>query len=311
MTTESDEMLSLEQLQNNGRAVLQYLESGLTKEWDCLERPQVLAAMFIKENSKHEPQAEMRSLTLENTLAAYVGSVLGNMIPKYVELHAKLMERGLGAQNKFEIRNDTYVYAVADRIFDDPSPVRINWKAVLGDAADDLEDTPPAKLVSKAFVLETQNCDYLIVLNKRDNSLKNWTMHIRRLWTDIRPLLESGEYISNLEEYRNSTNLSILDVVKLARKAENYSDDLEGNTYPRRISLGTHLAGNLYAGTDGSGPGLQCGDYRDPGYIASIRRDGELYSAKGIAGEGYGGVVRVCSDINHATYDLCRTPQDD
>src|SRR5690606_2877505 len=77
-----------------------------------------------------------------------------------------------------------------------------------------------------------------------------------------------------LDEYAQRSDLTLRDVVALAHQAtENYSDDLPGVRCVQRPSLQTFLRKSLDVGEESAGVGLRYGDFRDPGYVASVRVD--------------------------------------
>lgn len=239
----------------------QKLESGLTKTWALLERPYPLALMFLADKND---KADLRSHEFESVVSAYYGVAAELWVPEYLKLHATLQAKGLNsAEQSYEFGNDAYVWAAADRTSPEPS-LGLDLKALLGD---DYEETPRMRQ-AKAIVLETQSRSFLIVLNQ---SYDRWTVHMREFWPDIRIEVQRSRYLSGLEAVKDRRDLTLMDVVLLSNAANRFGDDLPGVHYPHRPHLSTLLGGSLMAGAEDAGIGLRYGDFRDRGYIMSLK----------------------------------------
>lgn len=196
---------------------------------------------------QNSPTFPLRSLTLEDLLDVYVGQELHAKLPAYLALHAQLEDGGvLGFEKRLALGRSEYnIYALPT----------MTHKTSFGDA------------IVKAMVLHTLEGNFLVVLNYRFG----WTVHFRQFWPKLEDALESSEWLPKLDEYRNATNLTLLDVARLSSAMSNFSDDYPGVIRPARPHLASFLEGKLIAGEEGEGPGLSYGDGRDVGYIASLR----------------------------------------
>lgn len=290
-------MLTREQMAELATKVLSQLRQGLTKEWNVLEEPQVLARMFHLMN---DYSADLRELSLEGTFEAYVGQALQRWIPDLVRLHDALLARGLGQENNYEFGNDAYVYAVADKQVTKPaSPglLKMFEDLGMGSRADRVDVTNV-----KAFVLETQSRQFIIVLNQRH---ERWHLHIRRIYPSFVEEQANDRYLGTLGDFVDRTDLTVQDIIKLSRYAEEFSDDFPGNNYPKRLSLQYFLKGSLVAGEDEAGCGLRYEDCRDEGYVASLRSSyEERPEVDGMASRGYGHVGYVMFNLMSAFEQL-------
>jgi hypothetical protein len=189
----------------------------------------------------------LRNLTLEDLLNVYVGQALHAKLPEYLNLHAQLEQEGAVSYEKGRtFRRDEYsIYAVPTKTYDTGGGV-----------------------IAKAMVLHTLEGNFVVVLNHRFDT---WTVHLRQFWPVLEEALDSESWIVGLQDYRNSTNLTLQDVAKLSSAMSHFSDDYPGVIHPARPRLASFLEGNLVVGERGEGHGLCYGDGRDTGYIASLR----------------------------------------
>lgn len=193
------------------------------------------------------PTFPLRNLVLEDLLDVYVGQGLQAKLPAYLALHDKLEESGiLSFEKRMALGRSEYnIYALPTMT----------------------HETSCGEAIVKAFVLHTLEGNFLVVLNYRFG----WTVHFRQFWPKLEDSLETSEWLPKLEEHRNATNLTLLDVAKLSSAMSSFSDDYPGTLRPARPHLASFLAGRLIAGERDEGVGLRFGDCRDSGYIASLR----------------------------------------
>jgi len=299
---ENRPMLTQAEIAAHGAKLHALLNAGLTKEWAILERAPVLAALF--ELCDRGGDGDIRNLTLEGTVNRYVGFALQKEMPRYVALHDKLVESKFNTKdNRFEFGNDAYAYALLDAEHVIPPDNAINWKAIFG------EDyvSPPTIIKVKAFVVNTQSRDFLVVLN---NNYDRWSVHFRRIFPSLQDELEAG-YIGDMDKYRDSNNLTLLDAVKIAKSASKFADDFPDVSYPSRLSLETFLQGNLIAGDEKAGLGLRYADFRDVGYLASYRiHNGELPDVEGIMTTYHETAYLTCN-LSSLFYQLVEEPNSD
>jgi hypothetical protein len=285
-------MLTSEQMKEQAAQLLKQLRNGLTKEWNILEEPQVLASMFHLMN---KDSADLRELSLENTFEAYVGQALVRWLPNLVKLHDVLVSRGLGNEHRYEFGNDAYVYAVVDKQVKKPSDLGLlkmfEELGLESEEADRYEVTDV-----KAFVLETQSRQFIIVLNQR---FSRWRLNIRRIYPSFVEEQANGGYLGTLGDFVERTDLTVHDIIALSHHAEKFADDIAGNNYPKRLSLKYFLDRSLVAGDDDAGRGLRYEDCRDEGYVASLKVDGggEQPEVDGMATQGYGHVGYVMFNL--------------
>ena len=302
ISSPEDDKRSLAQLLELGLNLRVQLEAGLSPEWNLLERPYALAAMMT--GAKDEPM-ELRSHTFESMVDAFVGLRLGPLVEHYVKLHDDLVEHAhVDSASKFEFGNDAYVWALAER-FAPEKDRGFNFKAIFGE---DYEPEPPDPQAcrAKAIVLQTQSCNFLVVLNY---AYGRWTrLDVREFWPDVREALAEDGYLLNLNDLRDRKDLTVLDVVKYSTRAATYSDDFgaEGN-YSRveRPSLATLVNGSLMAGEDDAGIALRYGDFRDSGFVVSVKLDRDRGpETDGMVHNRISAVGYVVSNMSSAMYVL-------
>jgi hypothetical protein len=248
-------------------ALNRLLEAGLDTKWPDLERPTPVALLYWLAN---KDKMDVRSHDFECLCDAYVGLAVEQWVQPYLSLHAALTQQGATSQatgHNFAI--DTYVWAAADRTLPE-EPLGI-------DGLDDLDDDPLSERRAKAMVLQTQSCNFLVLLNER---FGRWTLHFRKFWPDVRDALAQGNVGGSLSTVVDRKDLTVLDVVKLSSAAAEFGDDLPGVHYPRRPHLATLLNGSLLVGDQDAGIGLRYGDMRDMGYVMSMHANGDLVEAK-------------------------------
>jgi hypothetical protein len=285
-------MLTPEQMDAQAAQLLKLLRQGLTKDWNVLEEPQVLASMF---HLMHRRSTDMRELSLENTFEAYVGQALKLRVPDLVRLHDVLAASGLGREHRYEFGNDAYVYAVADKQVTKPTdPGMLELFKDIGlerEEADRFEVTDV-----KAFVLETQSQQFIVVLNQR---FGRWSLNIRRIYPSFEEEQAKGGYLGTLGDFVDRTDLTVHDIIALSHHAEQFADDIAGNNYPKRLSLKYYLDRTLVSGEEDAGRGLYYEDFRDEGYVASLKTNshGEMPEVEGMAAVGYGRIGYVMFNL--------------
>jgi hypothetical protein len=299
MQEKSDKMLKPEEVATLAAHLRETLQQGVTPKWGILEIPQVLGALY---KSWLCDDADMRVLELESTMEAFVGQVLNEWTPSMVQLHDALMKLGMGRGNRYEFGNDAYVYAVADRELSKPAdPVILSMLEGLRT----LRDEDKVEITDiKAFVLETQSRQFIVVLNRR---FSVWHLHIREIYPSLEETLRETRYLGGLEDFKKRKDLTIHDVVRLSQHAQKFADDTPGNPFPKRLSLKTFLDSELLAGDDAACWGLRYEDARDIGYIASFRGENKP-EVKDIAFFGYRDVVYAMFNLRCAADQLVTDP---
>ncbi len=262
MKDTSSPMKTLAELQETGRKLRALLEADLTKEWDTLERPYALAQVFVAD--KRDPM-DVRDHDLESMVSAYYGLLMAQCTERYLALYETLKRLGhICEDTSFEFGNDAYVWACAERdVLEEKDPKLDALFESLG-----LGASEPSTHSVRAFCVQTQSRNFLVVLVCKYDT---WTVHIRRYWADIAQEKARGHYFE-LKDYAERTDLTFEDVLRLAHVVnDKYSDCVPGVTYVKRPNLAAFLDGNLMPGTEGAGCGLRYGDFRDAGYVVSLK----------------------------------------
>lgn len=279
------------------------LDATLTGDGGRLAGPYAIAGLLA--GGRHTGSS--RSLGLESMLDAYYGTVLGPMIDQYRKLHAVLVkQKRTSDKAKYDLGRDTYVWAVRTRKSTE-APKKDATMDKLYAALNKRFNTDMAPSAQKrevrALVLETQRQRYIVVMNHEG---RQWSMHIRQFWRDIDEALANETCLNNMDQFEDPQMLVAEDIVKLASQAADFSDDLPRVTDVQRPALSTYLEGNLWAGDSASSVGLQYGDARDPGFIASVRALGvlDLPEAKNGCSVPYGRLVDVTARLDYALEEL-------
>lgn len=299
MPEDREDPLTAERMQEIADELRQQLEGQMTRKWDLLERPIILAGMFARE--KRNP-IDAQSHDFESMQDAFYGVRTADMLAPSVEFHADLTAAGhISEETKFEFGNDAYVWAVADRTAPE-TDLGLNWKAIYGE---DYERPPldPEARKAKAFVLETQSSSFLFVMNY---DYGRWSeLHVRQFWPDINEELAGEGYLLNLDSVKGRTDLTIVDLVKYSTRACGYSDMLPGVDFPERPSLAGILKDSLFGGEDDAGIALRYGDFRDRGYIFSVKveREGRPKLEK-VVYTDIGRIRYVAANLSSAIYVL-------
>jgi hypothetical protein len=255
------------ELQTAGEQMRALRDAALSKAWNALERPFPVAHMFA---GPKRDKLDLRDHDFEQMVSAYMGLVAQNWVEPYLKLYRALQERGhISRDTSFEFGNDVYVWTVADRDVPQERDDKLDQLfAGMGIARDEA----PTVYKAKAFAIETQTRNFLVLLNEKYG---RWSIHMRRFWDDIREVSKNDGYF-HLQDFANRKDLTLEDVIKLAHQvSEHYGDALPGVSYPHRPLLTTYLDGDLIAGSDTSGIGLRYGDFRDMGYVLSFKNDAE------------------------------------
>lgn len=283
-----------------GVKLAECLTSLVEKKWDVLQKPQVLASLFNHEDWT-DSGFELRNITFESTFGAVIGQRMHAALPKLLEMHAKLVSDGvISDETKYDLGRDSYIYSVADKEVP-AKPSGIDFKAIFGQ---DYVETPK-KVKIKAMVLETQSTQYIVVMNYQ---LGRWEVHIREYFKDLRDAMAEA-YLLNLDNIKAADNLTIFDVVRLARVAAVYADDFQGNPYPSRLSLASYLNGSLIGNDEDAGLGLRYADGRDEGYVVSYE-DSDRPEAKDVLWGGYAALHNVMARLGMA-HEYLLTPDDE
>ena len=256
----TQEIMTHEQINAHAKAVLDTLMAGLPERWGTLVLPQVCAGLF--QAMPDMQPTDIRHFQLENMFDSFIGQAIHARLPDILELASALEKNGFGEENALEVCNDTYIYAVAR-----------------GDGA----------VKVKAFVLETRNGNFIIVLNSAEKDQR--TLHVRRVYPELKDEIENDGFLDGLEDYQDRKNLNIHDVVRLAKYAEKFADDVEGNAYPARWSLKSFLQSDLVVGLSCC-MALRYGRIGDDGYVVSL-----TYKSRTEP------VVEGISNIGHATIE--------
>ncbi|KWT98254.1 hypothetical protein WDL1P1_00285 (plasmid) [Variovorax sp. WDL1] len=282
-------MKSMTELKTLAASLRVAMEAGCCEQFSLLERPVVLAELF---ELKRRDKAALRNLELESTMANYVGLAVQGVLAGYVALYDKLVAEGHDASNSFEFGNDAYCYFIPHREVE-AEEVPAGAKGLLGLIGG--EKLPPH--VVKAFVVETQSTNWVVVLEER---FGRHTLHIRQFWDDP-ALLDSPDYHGTFDQYTGS-NLSIKDVVRLAAEAaDRFSDDMPGVNYPKRPCLNTFLRGSLVPGHKDAGIGLRYADGRDKGYVLSYEQPyGDCPAVKDVHWFGFHRISHAMERIGFA-----------
>jgi hypothetical protein len=231
MTTTA--LVALEQPTGKLTAALNKLIKG-ERAW--LERPFVLANMLY-ENKAHQG---VEAPTYEDVSDAYLGLTMSGVAAKAVAVEEALRQSHAQGIDRMEVGNDIYVSAVEPREVDG--------------------------IQARALLFEGQNRDYLLVLNRKSD--KDWDVHVRRIWRDYGKAMRDGRCSSSL---LYGGELTPHDVLRLAEEATKYSDDIQDGKEPVRPSYLTYMKGSLIARSVDASVGLKFGDFRDPGYVVSMK----------------------------------------
>lgn len=219
--------------------------------------------------SKSTPQS-MFCPTLRRATAVCISETIKELLPRYLSLYDALVSRGISQKTAQEVGSDSYIYYLPEKTFE-TSEARRNVKAAIRAHLNVPKLSPEQELefnkcVVRPFVLTTQGENYLIVLSLRYGE---WSLHIRQFWEDLNESLNSNRRMV-LEEYRSRKNLSLKDLVVLAKTAsDEYSDAFPGNTHVWRPSLTHILSRKLVPHDVDTSSALFLGDCRDAGYIVS------------------------------------------
>lgn len=248
----------------------QQLDEQLAGDITGEERMQVLACVIG--NSTTTP---VGGLALGGFLETYYGAQLSPWVAKLVLLHKALAKAKLtSAGQAFDLGRDCSLYAVRMRKVaptpvkkdDDISRLFASLRASIG-----VPDTAPPIEV-RMLVLTTQQEQFLILLQREFGS---WALHIRKVWLalDAKDDAEVAFRRQPLEELLEKGMPTLADLVRAAKYAERFSDQLPGEAYPSRPSLASYLARDVVpVARDAKAPlGLRYGDHRDEGYVLSIR----------------------------------------
>ncbi len=281
-----DELKRQEDFRRVATRIRELRESCLSKEWDVLERPYPIAQVFA--DGKRD-KMDLREHDFEGMVSAYYGLVMLNWVEPYVALYDRLTAASYTSpEKKFEFANDAYVWACVQR------EVEPEKMTELEELFPELAGYEPPKHLVKVFVLETQSRNFVVVLNQ---CYGRWSVHIRQFWDDLAEARKSKYYFP-LADYKDRRDLTLDDVVKLAREAsDKYSDDLPGVSYPHRPMLATFLKGSLMAGEEEAGIGLRYGDHRDRGYIVSFKCDARRPEVDNA-------LTCVFHDVSYVAYNL-------
>lgn len=253
-TPQNREPLSLVQMLDLSLGLRAQMEAGLSREYDTLERPYVMAGMMA---ATHKDPMDLRSHFFESMVDAFMGLRLGPLVEPYVKLYDDLVAHDhLDSKTKFEFGNDAYVWAIPER-FAAKKGLGLNLTHLFGEDYEPEAPDPKARR-TKAIVLQTQSCNFLVVMNY---AYGRWQrMDVREFWPDVREELADDGYLLNLNGIKDRKDLTVLDVVKYSTLAAAYSDDFsEGDGYRRieRPSLATLLNGTLMPGDEDSGVALR------------------------------------------------------
>lgn len=230
--------LTLAELTKASEKMTASLNKEFKGERAWLERPFALAAMLHRAKALQS----VDDPTYEDVTNAYLGLVLSAITEKAAVVEASLRENGfIQGNNRMEVGNDIYISAVEPR--------------EVGDVA------------ARGLVIEGQERDFFLVLNRKGS--RAWDLHIRRIWRDVNKAMQEQRCSDGFQHAGRS--LTPQDIVRLAEEAMRYSDDIDDGRDPTRPSLLTHAKGTLIACSKGAGVGLKIGDFRDPGYVVSMK----------------------------------------
>lgn len=111
----------------------------------------------------------------------------------------------------------------------------------------------------KAMAFRTQNINYVMFLR---NHWHGWELHLRRFYSEV-----DDDELQEMLEFFEPTREGIMYLAD--RRTEYFSDDVEGNTFPHRLSLNSFIRTDFAADCDKACRGLRYLDCRDTGYLAS------------------------------------------
>lgn len=300
MLDDKDSLKTQEELQAIASKVQDLLNAELSPDWEMLERPSVLAYLF----AQNEEGADVRNVLIESTQEEYVGMKIEAMLPNYIQLFDTLKSSGFGKRHAIEVGNGVFVYALEERevVLQDDGTMKTFLEDLFPEDVLNGYVNAPKKALVKALVLETQNHNYIALLN---NKFDKWTIHVRRVYPSLDAALANSKHLGSLNDYKDRSNLTLHDVVRLASMASEYADDYAENPYPKRLSLPTFLAGSLVAGEEDAGAGLRYADGRDRGYVVSLQKSTDcIPCAKDIDWGTYREVANVMRWLNAACYDV-------
>jgi hypothetical protein len=201
-----------------------------------LERPFALASMLYENKALQS----VDDPTYEDVSDAYLGLTMSGVSAKAAAVEEALRQSQSQGIDRMEVGNGIFISAVEPREVDG--------------------------VQARALVLEGQNRDYLLVLNRK--SSRGWDVHVRRIWRDYGKAMRDGR-CSNSLLYGGT--FTPQDVIRLAEEAQKYSDDVFDGNDPVRPSYLTHVKGSLIVRGKDAGVGLKFGDFRDPGYVISMK----------------------------------------
>jgi hypothetical protein len=280
--------------------VLKALRRGLPKSFGELAMPQVFAKAFHAWRGRDN---DPRSIALDWTIEAYVGQELVATMPRFLKMHEKLTARGYTRDKPLQFAGDAYVYAVADRVVDNPHDVELH--KVLSTLAG-WKPTTPGQITVKAFVVQIPNMNFLFVLNQTSTG---WTVHVRRIYPALTHATPEVKWLSAAIETAGA--LSLPEMTRYLQLLERHANDVAGNESPTRMSLETHLAGNLIAGDLSAGQGLCHGDERDAGYVASLSVTVDGPQAIAVGRKGHADICQVLYSFACAYRKLAGTTASD
>ncbi len=195
-----DDAKTMRQLESVAGVLREKLEGGLSKEWASLERPYPLALLLQQPRASFNCDLSFLSHEFTELCDAYAGLRAEKWVHPCVNLHAMLTTGNhTSADRKYELNGGGRIWAAADR--------EIPGEALSPDLVDLFgPDYEPASKRAKAIVLETQDRNFLLILNE---SFGRWTLHLREFWPDIREWMVADDSYGGLARIKDRKDLSV------------------------------------------------------------------------------------------------------
>lgn len=237
--------------------------------------PAVMAEMLF--HQQHDPR-DFLSYNLGATLDQVVGRVMMDALPDLLLLAEALRARGATSSSEHDFGYaDKYASLVLDR-----------------------EDR-------KAMAFRTQNVNYLVFMRR---SFGRWSVHLRQ-WFEELTEDRLREILKRQRNCEKGNPWTPAEALALANALADYSDDIPGTSYPRRLSLKSFSGNNWDCGNAQACSGLRYLDLRDTGYLGSAQIDwkGDALCER-ITSVNLGTLHYVWYDLLSAIDTLVRNPED-
>lgn len=245
------------------------LKSGISRQFDTLERPYVLSQLI---RDLHKGSVEGSLYRMAQVQSSLYGEVAKSLVDDCLEVHQSLVSAERVAENPMSDKHGQKSWVVANREIDDPDS---ELYAELG--------LKPAKVKVKAFAVQSMGRNYLVVLNCRTGA---WHLHVRRFWLTWEDIQRRGDLPMALVPLTQKTSFSFDEAMTLNQLVGHELCDQVDSDLPQgrlgRPGLDEFLQGDLVAKSPFAGRGLRYGDMRDCGYVLSTELE-ELPEVKNAA----------------------------